>query len=120
MIVEIPEWIGPEKQFINDGSVEYDIASVIFEARELAVFEIPLIGLRIDYSISSGCLLDFVSHMNAVLDADLSKPIILDNEGWVLDGRHRIARALHEGKETILAVRFEENPFSRELKKNAG
>ncbi len=34
-------------------------------------------------------------------------PVILSSEGRVMDGMHRIARALLEGRSTIEAVRFE-------------
>lgn len=44
--------------------------------------------------------------MGRVLTADLDYPIILHPEGWVMDGCHRIVRALREGRSTIRAVRF--------------
>jgi hypothetical protein len=44
--------------------------------------------------------------MSRVNDADLNYPIILHPEGWVMDGCHRIVRALREGRGTIRAVRF--------------
>jgi len=37
-------------------------------------------------------------------------PIILDEDGEIMDGGHRIMRAMLEGKSSILAVRFDENP----------
>ncbi len=37
-------------------------------------------------------------------------PIILGNDGRVMDGMHRIARALLEGHATIKAVQFEIQP----------
>ncbi|GAG07020.1 unnamed protein product, partial [marine sediment metagenome] len=51
-----------------------------------------------------------------VNDADLSCPIILDDEGYVMDGRHRVMKALLLKKETIKAVRFEKNPVHDYLK----
>ncbi len=53
---------------------------------------------------------EFVGHIQKVLDADLTYPIILDDEGYVMDGRHRIAKALLEGHESIKFVRFEKTP----------
>lgn len=44
--------------------------------------------------------------MERVRAADLSYPILLHPEGWVMDGYHRIARTLNEGRGTIRAVRF--------------
>ena len=53
---------------------------------------------------------DFVAHMKKVMDADLEYPIILDDEGYVMDGRHRIAKAILEGRDSIKYVRFDETP----------
>lgn len=53
---------------------------------------------------------DFVAHIQKVQDADMQYPIILDDEGFVMDGRHRIAKALLEGHETIKYVRFGKTP----------
>jgi len=40
----------------------------------------------------------------------LSYPIILDDEGYVMDGRHRIFKALLKNKPSIKAVRFTKTP----------
>jgi hypothetical protein len=42
-----------------------------------------------------------VTHMKAVNDADLEKPIILDEDGELMDGRHRMMKAMLTGAETI-------------------
>ena len=55
-------------------------------------------------------LREMVMHMKAVQDANLRYPIILDEDGEIMDGRHRIMKALLLGKKTIKAVRFDENP----------
>ena len=51
-----------------------------------------------------------VRHIKSVLAADLSYPIILDEDGEIMDGRHRVMKALIDGEESIRAVRFSENP----------
>jgi len=48
--------------------------------------------------------------MKAVNDADLTFPIILDEDGDIMDGRHRVMKAMLLGEESILAVRFDKNP----------
>lgn len=112
--VQIPEWDGPETQTLTLHGYKYDIAGVIFESRDLEPFDLSLRGMTIDYSINGdGRILDFLKHMRAVLSADLSYPVILSPEGVLLDGRHRVARAIHEGKTTIRAVRFGKEPKSR-------
>jgi hypothetical protein len=48
-----------------------------------------------------------VEHTRLVQEIDASYPIILGSDGRVMDGMHRVARALLEGRSTIAAVRFE-------------
>ena len=50
------------------------------------------------------------SHAKRVIDADLSLPVILNDKGELMDGGHRIAKALLEGNKTILAVQFDPTP----------
>jgi hypothetical protein len=46
-------------------------------------------------------------HARLMLDADLSFPVILGPDGRVMDGMHRIARALLDGRKRVSAVRFQ-------------
>jgi ParB-like chromosome segregation protein Spo0J len=55
-------------------------------------------------------LREMVMHMKAVQKADLSMPVILDEDGELMDGRHRLMKAILLGKKTIKAVRFDVNP----------
>ena len=48
-----------------------------------------------------------VAHMRLIHDADLAYPIILSADGAVMDGRHRLAKALLEGRDHIEAVQFD-------------
>lgn len=72
--------------------------------------EVPLDHLNVYYTYSKLTLREMVMHMTAVQEADLSYPIILDEDGELMDGRYRIMRAMLEGRPTIKAVRFDENP----------
>lgn len=47
-----------------------------------------------------------VDHARLISEVDTSYPIILGHDGRVMDGMHRIARALLEGRTEIDAVRF--------------
>ncbi|MFZ0667364.1 MAG: hypothetical protein WAM97_16540 [Acidimicrobiales bacterium] len=47
-----------------------------------------------------------VNHIRLVNEADTSFPVILSVEGRVMDGMHRIAKAMLEGHATIRAVMF--------------
>ena len=49
-------------------------------------------------------------HCRQAMGTDLTYPIILGPTGDVLDGMHRLMRALVEGRETIAAVQLSEVP----------
>ncbi len=49
-------------------------------------------------------------HAKLIQSADLHHPIILCAEGRVMDGMHRVCKALIEGHPTIKAVRFQTTP----------
>jgi hypothetical protein len=72
--------------------------------------EVPLVHLNIYHKYEGVTLRDMVMHMRAVNEADLDFPIILDEDGDLMDGRHRLMKALLMGAEIIKAVRFEKNP----------
>jgi hypothetical protein len=112
MPIKIKPWTDINTQRYRDGSGCYVIGNLISRAKDLHVKDMPMDHLNLYHlSINVGkSLKKFVSHMKAVMDADLEYPIILDEDGYVMDGRHRIAKALFEGKETIKYVRFEETP----------
>jgi hypothetical protein len=49
-------------------------------------------------------------HALLIQKTDLKYPIILSADGTVMDGMHRVAKALIEGRETIDAVKFDKDP----------
>jgi hypothetical protein len=51
-----------------------------------------------------------VEHVRLIEGVDVSHPIILGVDGRVMDGMHRIAKALLEGRSTISAVQFSTHP----------
>ena len=51
-----------------------------------------------------------IDHVRLIQDVDMTHPIILGPDGRVMDGMHRIARALLDGAATIPAVRFDVLP----------
>ena len=50
----------------------------------------------------------FCFHCRRMLNADTSIPIILAWDGAIMDGFHRVARAIAENKRTIKAYRFDD------------
>ena len=49
-------------------------------------------------------------HAKLIEEADLSYPIIVDPEGRVMDGMHRVCKALNSGLESIWAYQLPELP----------
>lgn len=107
--MKIKEWVSTKEQMSRLGRHSWSVARLFELSRDLPVMEIPLDHLNIfaKYDLT---LREMVMHFKAVNKADLDKPIILDEDGEIMDGRHRIMKALLTGVETIKAVRFDENP----------
>ena len=53
---------------------------------------------------------EIVEHAKLMAEADPEYPIILSSDGRVMDGMHRVCRALFDGLTTIQAVRFTIDP----------
>ena len=51
-----------------------------------------------------------LEHMRLIEEADLAFPIILSASGAVMDGMHRVAKAVRLGRKDIEAVQFTEDP----------
>lgn len=51
-----------------------------------------------------------VEHFKLVRECDLSFPIILDQSGRVMDGMHRVCKAILEERSEVLAVQFVTDP----------
>jgi hypothetical protein len=51
-----------------------------------------------------------LEHMRLIDEADLSFPIIVSATGAVMDGMHRVAKALRQERIEIEAVQFAEDP----------
>lgn len=110
--VAIPKTSPPDKQTFVDGKEVWFVSRLIAASDDLPVQTMPITALN-TYNLKPdiSTMNTFVDHIKRVLAADLKYPIILDDEGYVMDGRHRIAKALLHGKTTIDFVRFEETPY---------
>jgi hypothetical protein len=100
--------IEPLQDYYHDGSGNYySVARLVDEAKDLKPFDAPLAALDLSGEIWSGCnIFSLAYHCKKVKEADLSYPIILDWNGSIADGRHRVIKALVEGMTTIKAVRI--------------
>lgn len=98
----------PLQDYYDDGRGNlFSVARLVDEAKNLDPFDMPIAGIDLDHKIwADSNIFGLAWHVKRVNEADLSKPIILDWNGGVADGRHRIIKALIEGKRTIKAVRL--------------
>lgn len=108
--MKIKEFYPPHEQMCTLGRHSWSVARLFELSRELPVMEIPLNHLCLYYTYEKLTIREMVMHMRAVNNADLNTPIILDEDGELMDGRHRLMKAMLTGADTIKAVRFEENP----------
>ena len=58
---------------------------------------------------------EVAGHVKRIIEADLAYPVILCAEGRLMDGGHRVAKALIDGANEIGAVRFRVTPEPDEV-----
>ena len=95
----------------------WDVDRLIELSRDLPVERVPLDSIEeidsvywFDGSEEVPTVRRVVEHARLISHVDTSYPIILGHDGRVMDGMHRIARALLEGRTEINAVRFTSPP----------
>lgn len=98
----------PLEGYYNDGHGNlYSVARLIDMCKDLEPFDTPLQAFDLSAPIwSDYSTFDLAFHVKAVNDADLDYPIILDWNGSIADGRHRLIKALVLGHSTIKCVRM--------------
>lgn len=93
------------------GKRGWKTTTLFAKAKNLPVFDVPVAAIDLHWNVWN--ITDtstFIRHMISVINADLSYPIIFDEDGQLMDGYHRVCKAILENKKTIKAVRFKENP----------
>lgn len=99
-------------KYINDSGEYWSVTRLIEHSRSLEVFEMPLAGIYIGQSVfsESRTARAVAEHVKRVNETSLEYPILLDPDGFIMDGWHRVIKALVNGDKTIKAVRFEKMP----------
>ncbi|HNT30217.1 MAG TPA: hypothetical protein PKL83_04675 [bacterium] len=100
------------------GYYAWDVDRLIEKASRLPVIPIKLADIKeLDEDLAKqgtgqGNLTwrQLADHMRLVEEADLSYPILLSADNRVMDGIHRIVKALLRGQTTIQCKQFPENP----------
>ena len=104
-------WDFEEIQTFETQNKKYFIHEAIRLSKDLEVKDLKISEMYISYDCPyNKTLRSFVQHMKMVNEADMSKPILMNEDGCIIDGRHRLAKALLNGDETIKVVRFELDP----------
>lgn len=95
----------------------WDVDQLILLSRDLPAKHVALASIDevnrvywFDEGLERPTVLKVIEHVRLIQKVDLSHPIILGRGGRVMDGMHRIARALLEERSTISAVQFEADP----------
>jgi hypothetical protein len=98
------------------GLYAWNVHHLVELSRDLPHEQVPLSAIReLDepYWNNDGARMtcrEVVDHARLMLDCDLAFPIILSSDGRVMDGMHRICKALFENRAEIEAVRFVHDP----------
>jgi hypothetical protein len=94
----------------------WDVDRLIELSRELPVIDVPIASISevdstywFDYGSQRPTVRSVAEHARLIAEVDLSWPIILSVDGRVMDGMHRVARAIVDGRESVRAVRLTEH-----------
>lgn len=109
-VVELPRvWDqGSRDETVHGlGGRRWRVTDLREAVKNCPVFDVPLAFLDLSAHCfdMEGGLIDFAIHMKMADECDLDHPIIFDQWGRIIDGRHRIVKALIDGRTTIRAVK---------------
>jgi hypothetical protein len=98
----------------EDGLDAWDVDRLVELSRTLRVKDVELASIDeidtvywFDDRYERPTVRKVAEHVRLIEEVDPSYPIILGFDGRVMDGMHRIAKALVQGRRTIRAVQFE-------------
>jgi hypothetical protein len=101
----------------SQGLCAWNVRRLVELSRDLPREWVPLSAIReLDepYWSNEGTQIltcrEVVDHARLMLDSDLAFPIILSSDGRIMDGMHRVCKALLENRTEIEAVRFVHDP----------
>ena len=97
--------------FIKKGRI-WKTESLIRKAETLPIFQFDVTDINLDEILRWQLvnLRDYLNHYRRVNQADLLKPIILRSDDYIMNGWHRVIKALFDGKKYILAKQFKVDP----------
>ena len=96
-----------------DGLMAWDVDRLIALTADFPVKAVPIADIwQVDsvYWFDDGeqrpTVRNFIEHVRLTQQVDVSYPIILGADGRVMDGMHRVVRAILDDATTIRAVQF--------------
>ncbi len=99
------------------GLCAWDVHRLVELSKDLARERVPLSAIReLDEPYWANELTrpltcrEIVGHARLILDCNPAFPVIISRDGRVMDGMHRVCRALLQGLTDIEAVRFAHDP----------
>ena len=113
--MHIKKFVSTDSQMSQLGNYKWSVARLFELSKDLTVMDIPLDHVNMYYKYEMVTLREMAGHMTAVNNASLEYPIILDEDGEIMDGRHRLIKSIIKGEKTIKAVRFKKNPYPCEI-----
>jgi len=100
-----------------DGLYAWSVHRLVEVSRTLAPERVPLAAIcELDEPFWAGeenqklTYREIVDHARLMLESDLAFPVILSSDGRVMDGMHRVCKALLQDLDYIDAVRFARDP----------
>ena len=98
-----------------NGLLAWDVDRLVRLSRELPVRAVRLAEIReLDQAVfgedEPPTWRSFAAHLRLVEETELAYPIIRAADGAVMDGMHRVIKALVQGRETVDSVQFAADP----------
>ena len=99
----------------DQGLLAWDVKRLVALSKDLAVQQVAVAEVHeLDdnhwFTHEEPTCRSVVRHAQLIEAADLSYPIILDADGNVMDGMHRVCKALRDNVPAVPCVRFEVTP----------
>ena len=99
------------KCYISWKGWDYSVAELIQHAEKVKVIKAPIEAIDMTYSApNDNTILSFVEHVKRCNEANIKYPILLAPDGFILDGRHRLAKLLLNGASTVKIKRLNDMP----------
>ena len=95
----------------------WDVRALLKSAKLLPIIDMPLADIReidepywFDHGGPAPTCRAILGHVVQAMDTDLSYPILLCSDGRIMDGMHRVLKALHQGHSHIKARKLLHTP----------